>query len=246
LKTLEKINRKGNRNSRKIGKTNSAQGSPLSPARAHASLCLIGGPHLSAQTQAPSLPRSLAAPWDRPVGAVSLAHAHLPSLCPTDPTCQHVPNLSPMISPSWTRPRPRILRPRPSPGAPFEPCALLARLPSSICALCPALSLCPREPRTSATARRHPPPILWSSLRLCPVKCHGELRLAISYSGHPSVCPPPLWSAWSTLTEVVLAQPEPCHRCPVASLCLRRYPVPPALPRKVSNLPAPLFPCVLH
>jgi hypothetical protein len=33
LKTLEKINRKGITNSRKIGKANSAQGSPLSPAR---------------------------------------------------------------------------------------------------------------------------------------------------------------------------------------------------------------------
>jgi hypothetical protein len=34
LKTLEKINRKGNRNSRKKEKAISAQGSPLSPARA--------------------------------------------------------------------------------------------------------------------------------------------------------------------------------------------------------------------
>jgi hypothetical protein len=92
LKTLEKINRKRNRNSRKIGKANSAQGSPLSPARAraraHASLCLTGGSRLLAQTRAPSLPRSLTALWDRPVGAVALAHARFPSLCPTDPTCQ--------------------------------------------------------------------------------------------------------------------------------------------------------------
>jgi hypothetical protein len=38
LKTLEKINRKGNRNSRKIEKTNSAQVGPfsLAPARARA------------------------------------------------------------------------------------------------------------------------------------------------------------------------------------------------------------------
>jgi hypothetical protein len=36
LKTLEKINRKGNRNSRKKKKANSAQTSPLSPARARA------------------------------------------------------------------------------------------------------------------------------------------------------------------------------------------------------------------
>jgi hypothetical protein len=60
------------------------------------------------------------------------------------------------------------------------------------------------------------------------------------------VCPPPLWSVWSALTEVVLAQPELRHRCPVASLCLRRCPVPPALPLKVRNLPVPLFPCVLY
>jgi hypothetical protein len=85
LKTLEKINRKGNRNSRKIGKANSAQGSPSSPARALVSLCLIGGSRLSVQARAPSLSRSLAAPWDRPVGAVALARARSLSLCPTDP-----------------------------------------------------------------------------------------------------------------------------------------------------------------
>jgi hypothetical protein len=60
------------------------------------------------------------------------------------------------------------------------------------------------------------------------------------------VCPPPLWSVRFTLTRVVFAQPEHRHRCPVASLCLRRCPVPPAFPLKVSNLPAPLFPYVLH
>jgi hypothetical protein len=48
------------------------------------------------------------------------------------------------------------------------------------------------------------------------------------------------------LTGVVLAQLELRHRRPVASLCLRRCPVLPALPLKVSNLLAPLFLCVLH
>jgi hypothetical protein len=48
------------------------------------------------------------------------------------------------------------------------------------------------------------------------------------------------------LTGVVLAQPELHHRRPIMSMCPRRCPVPPALPLKVSNLPAPLFPCVLH
>jgi hypothetical protein len=70
------------------------------------------------------------------------------SLCPTVPTCQLVLNLPPMISPPWTRPRPRVLRPRSCPRAPFEPRALLAHLSSLICALCPtlspSLSLCPR------------------------------------------------------------------------------------------------------
>jgi hypothetical protein len=172
------------------------------------------------------------------------------SLCPAVPTSQLVPNLSPTISPSWTCPRPRVLRPRPRPRAPFEPRALLAHLLSSICALCPALSpylsLCPHEPRTSATVHRRPPPVPWPPLRPRPVQCHGELRLAVSYSGHPSVCPLPLWSVRSTLTGVVLAQPELRHRRPVASLCLRRCPVPPTLALKVSNLPAPLLPCILH
>jgi hypothetical protein len=112
---------------------------------------------LSAQTRAPSLPRPLAAPWDRPIGAVALARARSLSLslCPTDPTCQRFPNLSPTISSLWTRPRPRILRPRSSPRAPFDPRALLAHLPSSICALCPALSL---SLSRSAHANREPLP----------------------------------------------------------------------------------------
>jgi hypothetical protein len=147
-----------------------------------------------------------------------------------------------MISPPWTRPRPRVLRPRPSARAPFESGTLLAHLPSSICALYPA----PCEPRTSATARRRPPPVLWPPLRPHPVQCHGELHLAISLSGHPSVCPFPPWFSRFALTEVILAQPELRHHRPVASLCLRRCPVPPAFPRKVSNLLVPLFPCVLH
>jgi hypothetical protein len=79
------------------------------------------------------------------------SRAPAPSLCPAVPTCQPVSNISPTISPPWTRPRPCVLRPRLSPSAPFEPRALLAHLPSLICALCPApslsLSLCLREPR---------------------------------------------------------------------------------------------------
>jgi hypothetical protein len=152
LKTLEKINRKAIRKSLEKGKPISAQVSPLSPARERAPasarpLCLTGGPRLSAPTRTPSLPLSLAAPWDRAVGAVLFPPRPL-SLFPAIPTCQFVLNLPPTISPPWTRPRPHVLRPRLCPRVPFEPRALLAHLSSLICALCPtlspSLSLCPR------------------------------------------------------------------------------------------------------
>jgi hypothetical protein len=101
-------------------------------------------------TSAQSSP-SLSVSWARPVGAGSLGRTRSPSLCPAVPTCQLVSNLSPMISPPWTHPRPRVLWPRPSPHVPFKPRALLSHLPSLICVLCPApspsLSLCLREPR---------------------------------------------------------------------------------------------------
>jgi hypothetical protein len=73
-------------------------------------LCLTGEPHLSAQTRAPTLPRSLAAQWTQPVGAsyftrslslpLSLSRGPgspvprrcparpLFSLCVVDPPCQ--------------------------------------------------------------------------------------------------------------------------------------------------------------
>jgi hypothetical protein len=109
-------------------------------------------------------------------------------LCPVVPTCQFVLNLPPTISPPWTRPRPRVLRPHPRPRAPFEPRALLAHLSSLICALSLALPTCAGS---SATARRRPLSVLWPLSRPCPVQCHGELRLTVSCSGHPSVCPFP-------------------------------------------------------
>jgi hypothetical protein len=165
-------------------------------------------PPVGATLSSPSLPLSLShgptlsAPLLSVAPALSLSLSRRPHL-------SAVLNLPPTISPLWMRPRPRVLRPRLSPRAPFEPRALLAHLPSSICALCPALSpslsLCPREPRTSTTARRRPPPVPWPPLRPCPIQCHGKLRLAVSYSGHPSVCPLPLWSVRSALTGVVLA-----------------------------------------
>jgi hypothetical protein len=153
LKTLEKTIRKAIRNSRKKEKTNSAQISPLStaPARAPArARCLTSGPRLSAPTRVRSLP--LSALWGRAVGVVlsprALSISLSLSVCLSRrPHLSAVPNSRPCptISPSWTCPRPRVLRPCPRARAPFEPRALLAHLPSLFCALSqtpsPSLSL---------------------------------------------------------------------------------------------------------
>jgi hypothetical protein len=118
---------------------------------------------MSAPTSAPSLPLSLAALWARLVDAV-LSHVRPLLSLPRRPHLSVVPNLSPMISPPWTRTRPCVLRPRPRTHAPFEPRALLAHLPSLICALCqtllPSLSLCPRM-------QRAPPPSVIDRYPLC-------------------------------------------------------------------------------
>jgi hypothetical protein len=131
-------------------------------------LCLTGGSRLSAPSRARLSP-SLSVLWARPIGASSLACARSPSLYPAVPTCQLVSNLSPTISPPWTHPRSRVLRPRPSPRAPFEPRALLAHLPLPICTLCqtrsPSLSLCPcvqRAPPPPAADRR----LFWGHRRV--------------------------------------------------------------------------------
>jgi hypothetical protein len=145
MKTLEKINIKGNRNSRKIEKAISAQVGRFSPARA-SPVPDRWAPPVGANQRAHSSP-SISLSRGPVRSALFLSRAPAPSLsvCPAVPTCQPVSNLSPTISPLWTHPRPRVLRPRPSPRA------LLAHLPSLICALCPApstsLSLCLREPR---------------------------------------------------------------------------------------------------
>jgi hypothetical protein len=169
LKTLEKINRKAIIKSLEKGKPISAQLGPLSPTpRAPAPArpwCLTGGPRLSAPTSAPSLPLSLAAPWARLVGAV-LSHARAPASLSVSPTPLSARPQPPAHDPSsWTRPHPRT-------RAPFEPCGLLAHLPSLICALCqtlsPSLSLYPR-------VQGAPPP---SAVNRC------------LFCGHRRVCAP--------------------------------------------------------
>jgi hypothetical protein len=86
------------------------------------------------------------------------------------PHLSAIPNLLPTISSPWTHPRPRVLRPRPRACAPFEPRALLAHLPSLICALSqtpsPSLSLCPRE-------QRAPPS---PAIGYCPLCGHHRVR----------------------------------------------------------------------
>jgi hypothetical protein len=153
------------------------------------------------------------------------------------PHLSAVSNLSPTITPPWTRPRPRT-------RAPFEPRALLAHLPSHLRPLPDSLALSlalPRRAESSATACRRPLPVMRSPSRPRPVQCHGELRLAVSCPGHPSVCPLPLCFVRSALTGAVFAQPESLRRRLVASLWLRRCFVTPALPLKVSNLLVPLI-----
>jgi hypothetical protein len=187
---------------------------------------------------------SLYVPWTNPVSAIVLGRAlSLPlSVPPSPPVSRPQPpahDLPAVDAPTTARPPATTEPPRPARPPPLS---YLRPLPSSL-----TLSLAlPTWTESFATARRRPPPVPWPPLRPCPIQCHGKLHLAVSYSGHPLVCPPPLWSVWSALIGVVLAQPELCHRRPVTSVCLRRCPVPPALPLKVSNLPAPLFPCVLH
>jgi hypothetical protein len=151
LKTLEKINRKGIRNSLEIEKTNVAQ-----PTRVpECPPVLTGAPRLSA-CLAPALSPSLppAARWASLVGVVPLASMPTLSLSvPRTPPLSPSPTSRPRPSP-WTRPQPRLLRPPPHVLAPFEPRAPLAcalsRTPS------PPLSPCARDQTSSAAAHQRP------------------------------------------------------------------------------------------
>jgi hypothetical protein len=124
--------------------------------------------------------------------------------------------------------------------APCSPTSPLSFAPSAKPSRPLSLAL-PTRAGSSTTARRQPLPVLLPPSHQRPVQCHGELRLAVSCSGHPSVCPFPLCCVRSALTRAIFAQPEPRHRRPVESLRLRRCFTTPALPLKVSNLPVPLI-----
>jgi hypothetical protein len=197
LKTLEKINRKGIRNSLEIEKAilaHLAQVGPVPRAPAHACpRCLTGGPRLSAPayTLNPSLSLSLAALWGRFVGAVPFPRARSLSVPPSPPVSHPQPPAH--DPPPWTCPRPRVLRPRPRACVPFQPRALLAHLPSLTCALSqtpsPSLYLCTRDQRAP------PPPTDVRRLfygrhgtarHVC---CPGKLRPITRHMEHPSVRP---------------------------------------------------------
>jgi hypothetical protein len=166
------------------------------------------------------------------------------SLCPAVPTCQLVLNLPPTISMSWTRPRPRVLRPRPRPCAPFEPRSLLAHLSSLICALyptlSPSLSLCPRvqgPPPPPAVDRclfcgcrraRAPFSVTVSSALLSAAR--DTLRCALSF---PAASGPR-----SPERFMRSRSPPPSPR---RALAHRRSFVTPALLLEVSNLLVPLI-----
>jgi hypothetical protein len=197
---------------------------------------------VGASLSAPSLSRcpvgQTCRRWLPRVRPLSLSLSHRPHL-------SVVLNLPPTISSLWTRPRPRVLRPCPCARAPFEPRALLTHLSSLICAPCPtlspSLSFCPREPGSSATARRRPLPVPWPLSHPCPIQCHGELYLTVSCPGHPSVCPLPLCFARSVLTGAIFAQPKTCRCRPEAPSHPRRSPSVPEFALEVRILPMPLF-----
>jgi hypothetical protein len=192
---------------------------------------------------------SLSLPSGPDLSAPFLSHARRSlSLCPADPPFSSSPTFRPR-SPPWTRPRPRDLRPPPHVLAPFEPRAPLAQLPPLTCALSRTLvpSLARARLESSATAHRRLSSDLRPSLSPWPFCCLGEFCLAVSYSGHPLVCPSPLWFAQSALTGAFLAQPESRRRRPEpeAPSHPRRSPSVLEFALKVSTLPMPLFRQVL-
>jgi hypothetical protein len=178
------------------------------------SLSLPHGPGLSAPTCAPSLPLSLAAPWARFVGVVpftrvlALSLSRRPHLSARPQPSAHDPRRghahdrtisghlrtsSPLLSPAPRLPTfPRSLAPSTEPSRPLS-----------------------HSPRATRELCHRPLSIVVRSATVvepAPVCCLGEFRLAVSYLGHPLVCPSPLWFARSALTGAFLAQPEPHRR----------------------------------
>jgi hypothetical protein len=246
LKTLEKINRKGNRNSKKIGKANSAQGSPLSlaPARALVRPCAWHAD--PACRRKPECPLSLALSLLRGTGL----SAPLLSRAPTIPLSAP---LTPLVSASLTS-RPRSPRCEcahvrafsghdwaPAPLLNLAPCSPTFALPFAPSAqLSRSLSL---SLSRSAHANREPPPPPIRGRRCARAPSSATVSFALPSSSRDTLrCALPS-----------LVQPAHTHR---SGSCVAGAPpssphhvhVPPSLPR-ASSVPlqgeqpprAPLF-----
>jgi hypothetical protein len=121
-----------------------------------------------------------------------------------------VPNLSPTFPRRGRGPDRGFSGHVPEPAPPLEARTPLVNFPSLTCALSrtlsPPLLPCARDQTSSTAARRRPLSVLRPPSSPLPVRCLGEFRLAVSYLGHPSVCPFPLCFARSALTGALLAQ----------------------------------------
>jgi hypothetical protein len=147
-------------------------------------------------------------------------HAHSLYLCPAVPTCQSSPASHPR-SPRRGRTHVHAFSghvPAPMPLLSLVPCSPAS--PRSFAPSAKPPRPLSRSARASRELRHHPPStdvVLRSPSRPRPVPCHGEFRLAVSCSRHPSVCPSPLCFVWSALTGA--PPPSP-----------RRILAPPSLP----------------
>jgi hypothetical protein len=141
LKTLEKINRKAIRKSLEKGKPISAQVGPLSLTPRARSCLRAFSPPLSRCPVGQACQR-------RPL-ACALASLSISPTPPVSSSSTPRPRSPAVDAPMSVRSLTTSAHPRP-----FEPRALLAHLPSLICALyqalSPSLSLCYRSPSTAA------------------------------------------------------------------------------------------------
>jgi hypothetical protein len=169
-----------------------------------------------------------------------------------------VPSRVPTLALS-AQPSPPVSRPQPSaPDRPVVDASTTAHSPATT--VCPlparppllshlrslpnslAFSLAmPTRTGSCAIARRRPLPVMWPPSRTCPVQRHSELRLTVSCSRHPSVCPFLPCCVRYVLTGVFLAQPKPRRRRPEAPSHPHRSPNVPKFALEVSILPMPLF-----
>lgn len=161
-------------------KTNSAQVSLAGPVPRARPQPLTGGPRLSAPARAHvSLSLPLAASGADLSAPLLVVHALVPNLSPAH---SHRGHAHVCAFPGHLR--------MPSPPLELAPCS-----PTPPCSFAPS----PEHPRPlSRPARaskklrhRSPKPVARSSTVVEPPsrRCLGEVRLAVSNSGHPSICP---------------------------------------------------------